>query len=83
MGEERDMLVREDDSLMLELTAIEDTDNMLGYWLNSWSVSSNGRQVSTKASRQFTKSSTFSALQFDLVKNPANLHSPPKPQLYT
>ena len=81
MGEARDMLVREEESLILELTAILETDNMLGYWFSSWSVSSCGRHVSTRASRQLTKSSTFSALQFDLVKGPANLQRPPKPQL--
>ena len=75
------MLVKEDESLMFELTAMLDTDNMLGYWFNSWSVSSWGRHVSTRASRQLTKSSTFSALQFDLVKGPANLQRPPNPQL--
>ncbi len=32
-------------------------------------------------SRQFMKRSTFSALQLDLVKNPANRQRPPKPQL--
>ena len=54
---------------------------MLGYCESSWSVSSLGSQVSTSASRQFMNRSTFSALQFDLVKKPANRHSPPNPQL--
>ena len=54
---------------------------MLGYCGNSWSFSSLGNQVSTKASRQFINKSTFSALQLDLVKGPANLQSPPNPQL--
>merc|ERR1740137_144346 len=60
---------------MLELTAMLETDSMLGYWLSSWSVSSSGRQVSTRASRQLTNSSTFSALQLDLVKNQHNSSS--------
>lgn len=81
VGEDKEILVRDEESLMLELTAMLETDSMLGYWLSSWSVSSSGRQVSTRASRQLTNSSTFSALQLDLVKNPANLHKPPKPQL--
>ena len=81
MGEEREMEVREEESLMLELTAMELTLSILGYCDSSLSVSSNGRQVSTSASRQLTKSSTFSALLFDFVKNPANRQRPPKPQL--
>ena len=81
VGEDIEILVREDDSLILELTAILETDSILGYWLNSWSVSSEGRHVSTNASRQLTKSSTFSALQLDFVKKPANLQRPPKSQL--
>ena len=81
MGEEREMDVREEESLMLELTAMELTLSMLGYCDSSLSVSSSGRQVSTSASRQLTKSSTFSALLFDFVKNPANRQRPPKPQL--
>ena len=56
-------------------------ESMLGYWDISWSVSSLGSQVSTRASRQFMNRSTFSALQFDLVKKPANRHRPPNPQL--
>ena len=82
MGEDKEMLVREEESLMLELTAIELTLSMLGYCDSSLSVSSKGRQVSTRASRQLTKSSTFSALLFDFVKNPANRQRPPKPQLW-
>ena len=82
IGEESEMEVREEESLMLELTAMELTLSMLGYCDNSLSVSSRGRQVSTSASRQFTNSSTFSALLFDLVKKPANRQSPPKPQLW-
>ena len=35
VGEASEMLVREEDSLMLELTAMLETDNMLGYWLSS------------------------------------------------
>ena len=81
VGEASEMLVREEESLMLELTAMLETDSMLGYWFSSWSFSSEGRQVSTRASRKLTNCSTFSALQFDLVKGPANLQRPPKPQL--
>ena len=81
VGEAREMLVREEESLMLELTAMLETESMLGYWFSSWSFSSEGRQVSTSASRKLTNCSTFSALQFDLVKGPANLQRPPNPQL--
>lgn len=42
--------------------------------------SSPGKQVSTNASRQLTNSSALSAVQFALVKGPANLHNPPNPQ---
>ena len=35
VGEDIEILVREDDSLILELTAILETDSILGYWLNS------------------------------------------------
>ena len=31
VGEEREMLVREEESLMLELTAMLETESMLGY----------------------------------------------------
>jgi hypothetical protein len=37
MGDDREMEVRLEESLMFELTAIEETDSMLGYWLSSWS----------------------------------------------
>jgi len=35
VGEDKEMLVKEEDSLILELTAMLDTDSMLGYWLSS------------------------------------------------
>ena len=35
MGEDKEMLVKEEDSLILELTAMLDTESMLGYWLSS------------------------------------------------
>jgi len=35
VGEDNEILVREEDSLILELTAMLDTDSMLGYWLSS------------------------------------------------
>jgi hypothetical protein len=41
----------------------EDTDNMDGY--GSKSASSDGKQVSTMASKQFTNSSALSAVQLD------------------
>ena len=45
------------------------------------SISSTGRQVSTKASRALLNNSTFSALLFAFVNGPANRQSPPNPQL--
>lgn len=35
VGEDKEMLVKEEDSLILELTAMLDTESMLGYWLSS------------------------------------------------
>ena len=35
VGEAKDIEVKDEDSLMLELTAMLEMDNMLGYWLSS------------------------------------------------
>ena len=35
VGEARDIEVKEEDSLMLELTAMLETESMLGYWFSS------------------------------------------------
>jgi hypothetical protein len=35
VGEDKEMLVKEEDSLMLELTAMLETHNILGYWPSS------------------------------------------------
>lgn len=51
-----------DDSEEDRLTA-DETDNMEGYC--SKSPSSDGKQVSTMASKQFTNSSALSAVQLD------------------
>ena len=67
---------RDEDRFMLE-----ETLSMEGNGAKSASPSSAGRQVSTRASRQLTKSSALSAVQFDLVKGPAKRQSPPNPQL--
>ena len=45
------------------------------------SLSSQGKQVSTRASSALLNSSTFSALLLAFVNGPAKRHSPPKPQL--
>jgi len=55
----------------------DETESIEGYC--SRSPSSDGRHVSTMASKQFTNSSALSAVQLDLVNGPANLHNPPKP----
>jgi len=60
---------------------LEETLSIDGNGASSDSPSSAGRHVSTRASRQLTKSSALSAVQLDLVKGPAKRHSPPKPQL--
>ena len=35
VGEAKDMEVKDEDNLILELTAMLETDNMLGYWFSS------------------------------------------------
>lgn len=52
-----------------ERLILEETDNMEGYWGMSPSHSSTGKQVSTIASRQLTKSSALSAVQLDYKIN--------------
>lgn len=60
---------------------LEETLSIEGKGAKSASPSSAGRHVSTRASRQLTKSSADSAVQLDLVNGPAKRQSPPKPQL--
>lgn len=74
VGEASVRLLMEEERLMAEAT-----DRELGYWLSS--PSSAGRLVSTMASRQLTNNSALSKLVWLVEKGPANLHSPPKPQV--
>ena len=58
------MEVREEESLTFEETESRES------YVETSSASSTGRHVSTNASRVFTNSVTFSALQFAVVNGP-------------